>query len=242
MSAPRVFLVDDHRLFEKLFRVISLTEKRGYRQVEILLKHPIVRQDAGLIKIFRIVEQDEPSHWAPYDGWLRRNAKRPPRWWERAIDGFIHSELLLLKLPILFLNVGLRRRGDWADAKEPAHSCRPMLPWPPGCHGIGVSRRDGCSMADALKVRIREDLNAARRERDRLRTTVLTTVLSEIRNREIYERNPFAPLYDLSRTRSVLGASPRYDARDATGATLTAMALTARACDYIVDQFRQGSL
>jgi uncharacterized protein len=36
-----------------------------------------------------------------------------------------------------------------------------------------------------LKERIRLDLNAARRERDKLRTTVLTTFLSEIRNREI---------------------------------------------------------
>jgi uncharacterized protein len=36
-----------------------------------------------------------------------------------------------------------------------------------------------------LKDRIRDDLNTARRERDRLRTTVLTTFLSEIRNREI---------------------------------------------------------
>jgi uncharacterized protein YqeY len=37
----------------------------------------------------------------------------------------------------------------------------------------------------SLKDRIRDDLNAARRERDKLRTTVLTTALSEIRNREI---------------------------------------------------------
>jgi uncharacterized protein len=37
----------------------------------------------------------------------------------------------------------------------------------------------------SLKDRIRADLNAARRERDKLRTTVLTTFLSEIRNREI---------------------------------------------------------
>lgn len=36
-----------------------------------------------------------------------------------------------------------------------------------------------------LKERVRADLNAARRERDRLRTTVLTTLLAEIRNREI---------------------------------------------------------
>jgi uncharacterized protein YqeY len=40
-------------------------------------------------------------------------------------------------------------------------------------------------MADTLKDTIRNDLNAARRERDKLRTTVLTTFISEIRNREI---------------------------------------------------------
>lgn len=40
-------------------------------------------------------------------------------------------------------------------------------------------------MADALKDRLRADLNAARRGRDKLRTTVLTTTLSEIRNYEI---------------------------------------------------------
>jgi uncharacterized protein YqeY len=40
-------------------------------------------------------------------------------------------------------------------------------------------------MPDTLKDTIREDLNAARRERDKLRTTVLTTLLSEIRNKEI---------------------------------------------------------
>ena len=40
-------------------------------------------------------------------------------------------------------------------------------------------------MPDTLKDTIREDLNAARRERDKLRTTVLTMLLSEIRNKEI---------------------------------------------------------
>jgi len=113
-------VIDDDRQFEKLCRVISLTEKRGFRQVEILLNHPLVRRDRGLIKIFQIIHQDEPSHWAPYDGWLKANGKREPKWWERAIDGFIHSELLFLKLPLLFLNAGMRRRGEWADAHEPS--------------------------------------------------------------------------------------------------------------------------
>ncbi len=40
-------------------------------------------------------------------------------------------------------------------------------------------------MTESLKDRIRSDLNTARRQRDRLRTTVLTSTLSEIRNREI---------------------------------------------------------
>ena len=40
-------------------------------------------------------------------------------------------------------------------------------------------------MPDTLKDAIRDDLNAARRDRDKLRTTVLTTLLSEIRNKEI---------------------------------------------------------
>jgi hypothetical protein len=113
-------VIGDDREFEKLCRVISLTEKRGYRQVEILLNHPVVKTDPGLMKIFRVIERDEPSHWEPYDGWLRANGRREPRWWEKAIDSYIHSELLLLKLPILFLNPLLRRRSRWADEKEDA--------------------------------------------------------------------------------------------------------------------------
>lgn len=40
-------------------------------------------------------------------------------------------------------------------------------------------------MAQTLKERIREDLNKARRERDKAGTTLLTTTLAELRNREI---------------------------------------------------------
>ncbi len=111
-------VIDDDRLFEKLCRVIALTERRGYRQVEILLDHPMVRSDPVLMKIFRIIRQDEPSHWAPYEGWLREHGRRAPKWWERRIDTFIHSELLFLKLPLLFLNPFTRRRHDWADGGE----------------------------------------------------------------------------------------------------------------------------
>jgi hypothetical protein len=113
-------VISDECQFEKLCRVIALTERRGMKQVDILLNHPLVRDDKVLMKIFRIIERDEPSHWAPYEGWLKANGKRDPRWWERTIDGFIHSELLILKLPLLFFNPWLKRRTDWADAAEPA--------------------------------------------------------------------------------------------------------------------------
>jgi hypothetical protein len=111
-------VIDDDDLFERLCRVISLTEKRGYRQVEVLLRHPIVRKDPILMKIFTIIEKDEPSHWAPYDAWLEAHGKKRPRWWEKAIDGFIHSELLFLKLPLLFLSPRHVRRTDWPDSTD----------------------------------------------------------------------------------------------------------------------------
>ncbi len=118
LDTKRIIAEDDQ--FEKLCRVISLTEQRGHRQVEILLRHPLVTGDKVLMKIFRIIEKDEPSHWAPYDGWLKANGKREFRWWERGIDTFIHSELLFLKLPVLFLNFRVKRRTEWQDAAEPA--------------------------------------------------------------------------------------------------------------------------
>ena len=113
-------VISDDRLFERLCRVISLTERRGMKQVDILLNHPLVKHDKTLIKIFRVIEKDEPSHWAPYDAWLKAHGRRDPKWWERWIDSFIHSELMILKLPVLFFNPWLRRRTDWADHHDPA--------------------------------------------------------------------------------------------------------------------------
>jgi PAP2 superfamily len=108
-------LLVNRGLFARLCRVISLTEQRGHRQVEILLRHPIVRSDRRLIKIFTIIEEDEPSHWQPYDAWLSDHGQRMPTWWERGIDALIHSEMLFVKLPWLFLNRNLARRSDWPD-------------------------------------------------------------------------------------------------------------------------------
>jgi len=111
-------IIDDDGQFEKLCRVIALTEKRGYKQVEILLRHRLVKTDPVLMRIFRVIKKDEPRHWAPYEGWLRAHGKRESSWWERRIDTFIHSELLFLKLPFVFLNPFLGRRNTWADRGE----------------------------------------------------------------------------------------------------------------------------
>jgi hypothetical protein len=126
LDTDAIIASDDE--FEKLCRVISLTEQRGHRQVDILLRHPLVTGDKVLMKIFAIIEKDEPSHWAPYDDWLKANGKRDPKWWERGIDTFIHSELLFLKLPLLFVNPWLARRSDWADAQDSAERLAAPLP------------------------------------------------------------------------------------------------------------------
>jgi hypothetical protein len=106
-------VIQSEELFARLCRVIALTERRGYRQVDELLRNSVVRKDKILLKIFRIIEQDEPSHWAPYEGWLAAHRKRPANRFERLIDRFIHSELIFMKLPILFVSPWLRPRTEW---------------------------------------------------------------------------------------------------------------------------------
>ncbi|WP_454883378.1 ferritin-like domain-containing protein [Sphingomonas oryzagri] len=123
-------LVADDALFERLCRVVALTERRGLKQVEILLRHPIVRTDPTLMKIFRIIERDEPSHWMPYETWLSRRGKRHSSWWERRIDAFVHSELLFVKLPLLFISPRLPRRTSWADAQDPIRTVDDALRCP----------------------------------------------------------------------------------------------------------------
>jgi hypothetical protein len=113
-------------MFGRLCRVISLTEKRGYKQVEILLGNSHVLSDRQLAKIFDIIEQDEPSHWEPYDDWLATNGVRNAKWWERAVDSFIHSELLFLKLPYLFIHPRLKRSAKFADDGEAPQRSSPI--------------------------------------------------------------------------------------------------------------------
>ena len=101
--------------FEKLCRVIMLTEQRGFTQVEILLKSGPVRSDPIMNKIFQIVHKDEPDHFLPYQHWLERNGKATARWNERAADWCIHKILMLGKLPAIFVNPAAPRLTRWPD-------------------------------------------------------------------------------------------------------------------------------
>ena len=121
-------IVASDRLFERLCQVISLTERRGFWQVEVLLRNKFVRSDKTLIQIFRIIRKDEPAHWAPYEGWLDANGRNRGLWWERLIDKFVHAELIAFKIPVLFLMPRLRRRDRWADADETVPHPGDMLP------------------------------------------------------------------------------------------------------------------
>jgi hypothetical protein len=109
-------IVADESLFNKLCRVIVLTEQRGQRTLEILLRSPAVLSDPLLVKIFQVIRKDEPDHWQPYHAWLERHGDSKPKWTERVADWLVHRSLVSVKLPILFMSPWLARRTDWLDA------------------------------------------------------------------------------------------------------------------------------
>jgi hypothetical protein len=111
-------VVADGSLFNKLCRVIMITEQRGMRVVDVLLASRLVRTDRSLIKIFRVVERDEPSHWMPYEAWLAAHDGGRPRPFERIADTWVNLSLVLAKLPLLYLNPRLARRRGWYDDGE----------------------------------------------------------------------------------------------------------------------------
>jgi hypothetical protein len=84
-------------------------------QVRILLRNSHVRSDNAMIRIFQVVEKDEPDHWMPYHAWLTANGRVTARWRERWADYWIHKTLMLVKLPSVFLNSASPRLSAWPD-------------------------------------------------------------------------------------------------------------------------------
>ncbi len=108
--------------FERLCRVIMLTEQRGYAQVEIILKNKLIMSDPVMKKIFEIVHKDEPDHFLPYQRWLEAQGRATAKWNERAADWCIHKILMLGKLPALFLDSGRARMTRWPDEDAAAYA------------------------------------------------------------------------------------------------------------------------
>jgi hypothetical protein len=115
-------VVGDRAAFERLCRVIALTEQRGLAQVEILLASPVVKADPVMRRIFAVVHRDEPRHFEPYRDWLAHNRLPASLWREWVADWCIHKLLMLWKLPVLFINPFAPRLTLWPDAADEAQA------------------------------------------------------------------------------------------------------------------------
>ncbi len=103
-------VADDNKFF-RLCRLIMITEFRGMKQVETILNSRLIRSNEELQRIFKIIERDEPSHWRPYQKWLRTHNSDEVTFRERTTDFITHYTLVIIKLPILFCNpLGKRRK------------------------------------------------------------------------------------------------------------------------------------
>ncbi len=116
--------VDDEARFAQLCRAIALTERRGMAQVRQFQSEPVVQADGHLMKIFKVVERDEPSHWEPYEDWLAARGRPRSRWRERVGDTAAHVVLVAGKFPFMLFNPWLPRRADWPDDGEAETSPR----------------------------------------------------------------------------------------------------------------------
>lgn len=109
-------IVADPDAFERLCRVIMITEQRGMAQVDVLLGNPHIRSDKAMTRIFEVVERDEPSHWHPYADWLNAHGRRPQATLrERWTDYWIHKSLMIAKLPAVFVSRSTPRLSAWPD-------------------------------------------------------------------------------------------------------------------------------
>jgi rubrerythrin len=96
-------VTDDNKFF-RLCRLIMITEFRGMKQVGTILGSRLIRGNGELQRIFKIIERDEPSHWQPYQKWLRTHNSSDVTFREQAADFITHYSLIMIKLPLLFCN------------------------------------------------------------------------------------------------------------------------------------------
>lgn len=96
-------------LLIEIFKIIALTEKRGLKQVNQLLKSPLIQNNKTVLQIFKVIQIDEPSHYLPYEKWLLKNNQKPNHLSHQILEHLTHYELILAKIPSLFLNLRLKK-------------------------------------------------------------------------------------------------------------------------------------
>jgi hypothetical protein len=101
---PKEILNNDKRFF-RLCRLVMMTEFRGMKQVDSLLRSSVIQQRDELMRIFRIIERDEPTHCFPYQRWLQTKGSHEPGLRERLADWWIHYSLVGIKFPMLYINI-----------------------------------------------------------------------------------------------------------------------------------------
>jgi hypothetical protein len=113
-------IIGDEKKFYRLCRLIMITEMRGMKQVDTVLKNRLVRRDSNLVDIFELIKKDEPSHCFPYQTWLKLHNQHLPSKLEVVADTWVHYSLTLMKLPYLFFSFWLPRRTLFPCGSPPA--------------------------------------------------------------------------------------------------------------------------
>jgi len=112
-SLDREKVVGDDALFYQLCRLIMITEARGMRQVEDVLRWKCVREDRLLTRIFAVIRDDEPAHCFPYQDWLESRGEACVGSHERWADRFTHWDLMFHRIPRMYANPLLPRLAEF---------------------------------------------------------------------------------------------------------------------------------
>lgn len=105
----------DNVTFARLCRTVVTTEKRGIKQIDALLASPWFTHHPHLRQIFMVIRKDEPSHFEPYEAWLKKNNQRPPGLWEGLWERVWHYAIALFVFPYYLLNPFAKRCEKFPD-------------------------------------------------------------------------------------------------------------------------------
>ncbi len=106
---PASVLTASPDCFARFCRAVVTTERRGIQQLDLMLRWRSVREDARLRRVLEVIRGDEPSHFAPYERWLKTHGYAGPRLREWIVDCVVNYGIAVLIIPALFFNPRLKR-------------------------------------------------------------------------------------------------------------------------------------